>query len=106
MATENRADRAIALGLWLSIVTQTGEIVEQGTDTRDVLFEGVGIGLGYIGEGDRRDVACSGSSIGRGSRGGGSQEAGADNGRLQEGRDCCNRIRPWSQRPCGVSAPF
>jgi len=85
MATEDRAGRGMALRFWLGIVTQTGEIVKQRADTRDVLFEGVGIGLGYVSQGDGRDVACGGSSVGRGSRGGGSQEAGADDGRLQEG---------------------
>lgn len=106
MSTEHGAGRALVLGLRLGVVTQTREIVEQGTNASDVLFESVGIGFGYIGESDRRDVACGGSSVGRGSRGGGSQEAGADNGRLQEGRDCCNNFRTWLQRSCGDSAPF
>jgi hypothetical protein len=90
-------------------VAQTSKIVKQRSDARDVLVEGIGIDLGYVGEGDWRNVACRRRTVGRGSRSGRSQEAGADNRGLQESRDGCSRVRRvirTRSEGSGVSAPF
>lgn len=88
--------------------TYTVEVVEQGTDTGEIVLEGGRVDLGDIGEGDGRDVAGCGSSVGGGCGGSGSKETGADYGWLEESR---NSYRGWSglysgRGMNGQSVPF
>jgi len=85
------------------------EVVEQGTEAGDVVLEGRRVDVGYVGQSNGRNVASGGSTVGGGSRGGRSQEASADYGRLQEGRDGCITFRRGMvDGVCGLtgSAPF